>query len=90
MKIDLYEGNATYPTWMKYYVEIMNLLDKVALSNRDLTDEEIDRLDFLADHGVGDISEIADANDCGYCNTWDELVDALRELHRTGDRVAIR
>ena len=89
MKIRLDEE---YPSWMKYYVDTMNLLDKVAKSDRNLTDEEKDRLDFLAEHGAGDISEIADANDCGPygCETWDDLVVALRDLFDKGERVPIR
>jgi len=90
MKINLSEGSSTYPVpWMDYYVDIMNLLDHVALSDRDLTEEEIDRLEFLSDHGGGNIPDIADANDCGYCDTWDDLVYALRDLHRTGERISI-
>ena len=73
----------------KYYYMIMNLLDKVALSNRSLTDEEKDRLDFYLDHDGSYIEDIADANDCGHCDTWDDMVLALRELHRTGERVPV-
>ena len=36
------------------------------------------------------IADIADANDCGECHTWDQLIDAIRELFEIGDRVPVR
>ena len=82
----------------EYYYQIMNMLDDVALSNRDLTPEEIATLDDLnakdAEYGLGggDIRDMADANDCytpdgTLCSTWDEMVIALRDLFKSGERV---
>ena len=76
--------------WMSYYVDIMNMLDDVAeRSNKTLTEEELDHLDFLCEHGGFEIEDIADANDCGICHTWQEIVYALSDLIATGDRVPI-
>lgn len=84
----------------EYYYKIMNMLDDVALSNRDLTSEEIAILDDLnakdaeCGLGAGDIRDMADANDCytpngDLCSTWDEMVIALRGLFESGDRIHI-
>lgn len=81
----------------KYYYQIMNLLDDVALSGRDLTNADRQKLDELfakdVDAGMSDsIEDYADANDCytpngDLCSTWDEMVVALRDLFSSGDRV---
>lgn len=81
----------------EYYFQIMNLLDDVALSGRNLTDTDRKQLDALRqkdiDEGLGtaDIEDYADANDCytpdgELCSTWDEMVVALRGLFDSGDR----
>lgn len=84
----------------EYYYQIMNILDDVALSDRDLTGADRRKLDALyakdMDEGVGSrIEDYADANDCytpngDLCSTWDEMVVALRELFESGDRVSIK
>ena len=83
-----------------YYFQIMNLLDEVALANRELTAEEIKALDYLMSKdelNIGEpddnpILDIADANDCyteddELCSTWDEMVIALRNNFISGDRI---
>ena len=75
-----------------YYFQIMNLLDGVALANRDLTEEEIEALDYLRKKDGGAIEEMADANDCyteneELCSTWPEMVIALRNNFISGDRI---
>ena len=81
----------------EYYYQIMNLLDDVALSGRNLTNADRQKLDELfakdVDAGMSDsIEDYADANDCytpngDLCSTWDKMVIALRDLFRSGDRV---
>lgn len=78
-----------------WYVNLMNFLDDKALNNQKLTRMEIEQLDIcidrcdIADSSRELIRDIASANDCGECNTWQELVDALAELFKRGERVAI-
>ena len=79
-------------TW---YVNLMNYLDDKAKANAKLNRVEIEQLNHCIDkYNVADsvrelINDVADANDCGDCDTWQELVDALAELFKRGERVAI-
>lgn len=79
-----------------WYVNLMNYLDERAKANRPLNRIEVMQLDIcvdkycLADTSRELIRDIADANDCGICNTWNELIMALRELFISGERVVIR
>ena len=79
-------------TW---YINLMNFLDEKAKANVKLNRVEIEQLNHCIDkYNVADsvrelINDVADANDCGECNTWQELVDALAELFKRGERVAI-
>lgn len=75
-----------------YYFQIMNLLDGAALANRNLTEEEIEALNYLRKKDGGAIEEMADANDCyteneELCSTWPEMVIALRNNFISGDRI---
>lgn len=77
-----------------YYFQIMNLLDTIALDNREPTKEEIVALDYLNSKDECEIEDIADANDCytdggNLCSTWGEMVIALRGLFECGDRVPV-
>lgn len=71
------------------YYQIMNILDDIALGNRYLTTTELIQLQDLSAEGEHSIEDIADANNCGECHTWKELVDCLREQFTNGDRVPI-
>lgn len=69
-------------SWMKYYNEMIVLLDTLANSKRDISEEEIDRLDFLAEHGNFTVKDVAELNACNECKTWKQLVKELRVIHR--------
>jgi hypothetical protein len=71
---------------MAYYT-IMNTLDTYALTGKKLTEKMAMFLDCLAEIDGTNIEEIADANDCGKCKTWAEIVEKLAELFKTGDRI---
>ncbi len=80
---------------LDWYVNLMNFLDERAKENHLLNRVEItqlnncvDRYD-LADNVKELIHDIADANDCGECNSWNELIAALHQLFVTGERIAI-
>jgi len=78
-----------------WYVNLMSFLDKRAKENRLLNRIEIDQLNHCVDkYDIADtvielIHDIADANDCGECNSWNELITALHQLFVTGERIAI-
>lgn len=73
---------------MAYY-EIMNILDDHAMHNRPLTMQDIMKLHSLAKENDLTIEDIADANDCGDCHEWTELVAVLKEQFKSGERVPI-
>lgn len=79
---------------MELYYAIMNIVDYLALNKYNLTKarrvELIYILDDLLDMKGDTIEDIADANDCGECHSWDQLIDAIRELFEAGDRVPVR
>ena len=79
---------------MELYYAIINIVDYLALNKNTIAPkrraELIYMLDDLRDMRGDTIADIADANDCGECHTWDQLIDAIRELFEIGDRVPVR
>ena len=79
----------------EWYVNLMNFLDSKAKQNCLLNRLEIQQLNSciyrydIADNTMELIHDIADANDCGKCNSWNELITALHQLFVTGERIAI-
>jgi len=71
------------------YYEIMNILDDHAIHNRPLTMPDIMKLHSLAKENDITIEDIADANDCGDCHEWTELVAVMKEQFKSGERVPI-
>ena len=73
------------------YFEIVNICDRIALSGVEIIAEnirpELVQLNKLLEIDGGTIAEIADANDCGNCSTWTELIKALRHNFIIGERV---
>lgn len=72
---------------MEIYYSILNILDYYAKDGKELEPKMIPFLDYLAAKDNINISDISDANDCGTCRTWDELVKAMTELYKKGERV---
>ena len=75
--------------YINNYYQIMNILDDVAVNNKPLDMQTIYQLQNLASEEGIAIEDIADANDCGECHNWKELVDCLRDQFANGDRVPI-
>lgn len=81
---------------LEWYVNLMNMLDERAKENRPLNGTEITQLNIcvnryaIAGNATELIHDIADANDCGECNSWNELIAALHQLFVTGERIALR
>ena len=76
-------------TEMVAYYEIMNILDEHAIHNIPLTMQDIMKLHALAKENDLKIEDIADANDCGDCHEWTELVAALKDQFASGERVPV-
>ena len=85
---------AEYRTAM--YANLMNLLDTFAQYGKPLDDTWRIAMNMLAAETLTDgenesvkecIASVADANDCGYCTTWDEVVIQLRINMLTGERI---
>ena len=74
---------------MESYYEIMNILDEHAIHNRPLTMQDIMKLHSLAKENDFTIEDIADANDCGDCHEWTDLLAVLKEQFASGERVPI-
>jgi len=92
--------NAFLSDWEKYviedateklnkYVDLMNYLDERAIENKLLNTHEMFLLNSCIpyDHRTELIRDIADANDCGECNTWNDLITALHTLFVSGERI---
>ena len=76
-------------TEIESYYEIMNILDDHAIHNRPLTMPDIMQLHALAKENDITIEDIADANDCGDCHEWTELVAVMKEQFKSGERVPV-
>lgn len=74
---------------MESYYEIMNILDEHAIHNIPLTMQDIMKLHSIAKENDFTIEDIADANDCGDCHEWTDLLAALKEQFASGERVPI-
>ena len=76
-----------------WYVNLMNFLCEKALKGEMLTKVETDQLNHCIDkYDVADsvtelINDIADANDCGICKSWQDIVNALSEQFKNGERM---
>lgn len=72
------------------YYAIMNILDGIALSEKEVS---IVKFGYILDDLLAftdcDIEDIADANDCGHCTTWEEVINSLREQYNIGDRITV-
>lgn len=72
---------------MEIYYAIMNILDYYAKNEKYLEAKTSNFLYYLASKENIQISDIADANDCGPCKTWADVINALSGLYRSGDRI---
>lgn len=72
---------------MEIYYAIMNILDYYAKDGKYLESKMVYLLNYLALKENIQISDVADANDCGKCKTWADVVKALSELYKSGERI---
>ena len=72
---------------MELYYAIMNIVDYLAINKyTPIKGSLYSILDSLSHLAKVSIEDIADANDCGKCETWVELVEEIRKLHKSGER----
>lgn len=71
------------------YYDLVNLIDKIAADGREATAEEMQTIENLAKKGEIEVVDFADANDCGYQNSWDGVIEAFAEMIKSGERVAV-
>lgn len=72
---------------IKGYYMIVNIIDDIALNKRKATEHDIEMIKALANEHSVYVDEFADANDCGKCFTWEEIIGAFRSLWANGERV---
>ena len=78
---------------MENYFKIIDIIDGIAKIQRKATTEEIKIMNELAKKDGEDIkqyiSDLANANDCGDCRTWEDVINAFKELWKNGERVEL-
>lgn len=78
---------------MENYNKIVNIIDDIAKNQREATNQEICIMDILAKEDADNteeyICDLADANDCGLCYTWEEVISAFKKLWGNGERVEV-
>lgn len=79
------------------YTALMNILDTFAQYGKPLTEEWKEALNVIQREVSEDdepieemIDSTADANDCGYCTTWEKLIAELRINMLKGERIRIK
>ena len=82
----LYDGNI----YANFYYILMNKLDEWALSGHFPGKNQKLELDGLLAKSDSTIEDIADANNCGECHTWEDLISALHIQFENGEREAIQ
>ena len=79
---------------MENYFKILDIIDDIAKNQREATKEEINTINELAMENNENleefISDLACANDCGDCYTWEDVIKAFKELWENGERIEIK
>ena len=76
-----------------WYIKLMNFLCEKATDGKLLNRTEIWQLNHCIDkNDFADsinelIHDIADANDCGKCESWNDIIKALSEQIKNGERM---
>lgn len=66
---------------------ILNIIDDIAKNKRKATENDILMIKEIAKELGIYVDDFADANDCGKCYTWEEVIGAFRVLWANGLRV---
>lgn len=75
---------------MEIYYSVVNLIDwfvtKGQQDDKATVMSILDQIEEIADIHP---SEVGDANDCGVCDTWEEVIDGFQDLIKNGERVPV-
>ena len=96
LKLDDFEFFDSINKDLDIYVRIINYLDSKAISGELLNEVETEQLNRnvvkynLATSPKEYITDLSDANNCGICRTWNDVILALKEQFKTGERIQIK
>ena len=72
---------------MEMYYVLIDLIDwYVTGCNKDDFIKILKRIEF---YGGGSPADVGDANDCGCCESWEEVIEEIKKLHESGERMPI-
>ena len=69
------------------YYMIVNVIDEIAKLDRKATEYDLELIIAIAAENRIYVDDFADANDCGKCYTWEEVIGAFRSLWANGERL---
>lgn len=72
---------------MKLYYILIDLIDWY-VTGKD-KDTFIKILKLMESYGAGNPADVGGANNCGRCETWEEVIKSFEELHENGERILI-
>ena len=72
------------------YYMIINIIDDITKSERKAMEHEMELIKGIAKENNIYVDDFADANDCGKCFTWEEVIGAFRALWASGERVSVK
>lgn len=72
------------------YYSILNIIDDIAKHERKAKTIEIELIKEIAERAGIYVDDFADANDCGKCFTWEEVIGAFRAMWASGERESLR
>lgn len=72
------------------YYSILNIIDDIAKHERKAKAIEIELIKEIAERAGIYVDDFADANDCGKCFTWEEVIGAFRAMWASGERESLR
>lgn len=69
------------------YINVMNYIDEFATTGKTPTDKDISKIRKMANDANIDVRDFADANDCGDCDNWSDVIKARRANYEAGEVV---
>jgi len=73
---------------MEIYYAVVNLIDWYVAQQKDRDSVEQILKTIESVTGISP-AEVGEANDCGLCATWGEVIDGFVELTEAGERVPV-
>lgn len=71
---------------MNGYYSIVNIIDDIASKARKTTEHDLALIKGIAKESNICVEDFADANNCGKCFTWEEVIGAFRSMWASGER----